>query len=223
MARLAAAGELRRAPAGVVLIEQDSTACDLNVIVRGAVKVVRSMGPSAGSSTVVLDVAVAPTLVGGESLFDGRAQTASLVTLQPTQMIVIARDQALLVAASQPKLGRALLAHLTHTLRARVRRLDEVMSGPVEDRVRRLLGALDREHGIPMVGGRLIPLPLRRRDIASMVDATTETVSRILARLEREGLTRTTMDGIWLRSGPDGGTEIRTLPPSGPQRHSVAG
>jgi hypothetical protein len=32
-----------------------------------------------------------------------------------------------------------------------------------------------------------------------MVNATTETVSRVLARFEREGLTRSTRDGIWLR------------------------
>jgi hypothetical protein len=32
-----------------------------------------------------------------------------------------------------------------------------------------------------------------------MENATTETVSRVLARFEREGLTRSTRDGIWLK------------------------
>jgi hypothetical protein len=32
-----------------------------------------------------------------------------------------------------------------------------------------------------------------------MVNATTETVSRVLARFEREGITRSTRDGIWWR------------------------
>jgi hypothetical protein len=33
-----------------------------------------------------------------------------------------------------------------------------------------------------------------------MVNATTETVSRVLAKFEREGLARSTRDGIWWRT-----------------------
>ena len=35
-----------------------------------------------------------------------------------------------------------------------------------------------------------------------MVNATTETVSRLLAKFEREGQARSTRDGIWWRSAP---------------------
>ena len=80
-----------------------------------------------------------------------------------------------------------------------VSRIDEVTSGPVDDRVRHLLEGLAREHGTPFGQGRFIAIPLRRKDIACMVNATTETVSRVLARFEREGVTRSTRDGIWLK------------------------
>jgi hypothetical protein len=81
-----------------------------------------------------------------------------------------------------------------------VRRIDELASGTVEERVRRLLEGLAAQHGTPLGQGRFIAIPLRRRDIASMVNATTETVSRLLAKFERDGKARSTRDGIWWRA-----------------------
>ena len=76
-----------------------------------------------------------------------------------------------------------------------------------------LLDHLARDFGTPVGGGRFIALPLRRQDLAAMVNATTETVSRLLARLEREGKARTTRDGIWWSGTAKGGAPPATTPP----------
>jgi DNA-binding IclR family transcriptional regulator len=95
-----------------------------------------------------------------------------------------------------------------------VRRIDEIVSGPVDERVTNLLDSLAMAHGTPLGQGRFIAIPLRRRDLANMVNATTETVSRLLAKFEREGLARSTRDGIWWRSSP-------TAPPVSVKRLSA--
>jgi CRP-like cAMP-binding protein len=199
LAELGATSTQRRVHAGVTLIEQGALATQFEVLVRGAVKVVRTTRHALGDSTVVLEVARAPAILGGVSLFDGHPESASIVTLRSSHVIAVDRRVVVRLAAQQPAFARALLAHLAQTVRHHVRRIDEVASGPVDDRVRHLLDGLAQEHGTPFGQGRFIAIPLRRRDIACMVNATTETVSRVLARFEREGLTRSTRDGIWLR------------------------
>jgi CRP-like cAMP-binding protein len=199
LAEVASSAVQHRLRAGVALVEQGSTATHLAVLVRGSVKVVRTTRHALGESTVVLEVARAPAILLGASFFDGQPEMASAVTLRACHVIALDRRVVLRLAAQHPAFGRALLAYLAQSVRRHVRRIDEVASGPVDERVRHLLEGLAQEHGTPFGQGRFIAIPLRRRDIACMVNATTETVSRVLARFEREGLTRSTRDGIWLK------------------------
>ena len=199
LAELAATAVQHRVHAGVTLIEQGAVATHLEVLARGAIKVVRTTKHALGESTVVLEVARAPAILLGASFFDGQPEAATAVTLRASQVLALERRMVLRLAAQVPSLGRALFAHLAHSVRRHVRRIDEVASGPVDDRVRHLLEGLAHDHGTPFGQGKFIAIPLRRKDIACMVNATTETVSRVLARFEREGLTRSTRDGIWLK------------------------
>lgn len=189
----------RRVHAGVSLVDQGAVQQRLDVLVRGAVKVVRTTKHALGESTLLLEVARAPALLPGSSFFDGLPEAASVVTLRSSHVIGLDRRVVMRMQAHHPAFGRAIVTHLAQSLRRHVRRIDEVASGPVDDRVRHLLEGLASDHGTPFGQGRFIAIPLRRRDIACMVNATTETVSRVLARFEREGLTRSTRDGIWLR------------------------
>ena len=80
--------------------------------------------------------------------------------------------------------------------------LDENVCSSVslDEQFHNLLDSLALAHGTPLGQGRFIAIPLRRRDLANMVNATTETVSRLLAKFGREGQARSTRDGIWWRS-----------------------
>ncbi|MGH7295840.1 MAG: Crp/Fnr family transcriptional regulator, partial [Polyangiaceae bacterium] len=199
LAELSATALQRRLHAGATLVEQGALATHLEVLVRGAVKVVRTTKHALGDSSVVLEVARAPAMLMGASFLDGQPEAASVVTLRSSHVIAIDRRAVLRQAGMHPGLARALMAYFAQSVRRHVRRIDEVTSGPVDDRVRHLLEGLAHDHGTPFGQGRFIAIPLRRKDIACMVNATTETVSRVLARFEREGLTRSTRDGIWLK------------------------
>jgi CRP-like cAMP-binding protein len=209
LVEIAATASQRRVQAGVTLVEQGFVAPCLDILARGAVKLVRTTPTSDGESIVVLDVMRAPAVLLDVGLLDGVGAPASIVTMRASHLLTIERRVALKLAAVHLGVARVLLAQVAHTLRRHVRRIDEVASGPVDDRVCRLLDALAIEQGTPFGQGRFIAIPLRRRDIACMVNATTETVSRLLARFEREGRVRSTRDGIWWRGAEGSVTRER--------------
>jgi CRP-like cAMP-binding protein len=196
----------RRVLAQVPVVEQGVASSSWTVLVRGAAKTIRSTRTETGESVVVLDVMRGPCVVSDPSVFDGLAAPASVVTLRSSHVFAIDRRALSGILVAHPTLARTLLARLAEDVRSLIRRVDEVVSGPVDERVKHLLESLAREHGTPLGQGHFIPIPLRRRDIACMVNATTETVSRLLAKFERDGLARSTRDGIWWK------TASRTTP-----------
>jgi CRP-like cAMP-binding protein len=201
LSELAQLATQQRVPAGIMIAEQGQVPASLTVLARGAVKLVRTTAFAGGESVVVLDVTRAPAVLADAALFDGGAASSTIVTLRSSHLLFFERRAVLKLASAHPPLARALFAHLAHVVRRHVRRIDEVASGPVDERVKHLLDGLAIDHGTPFGQGRFIAIPLRRRDIACMVNATTETVSRLLARFEREGRVRSTRDGIWWRAG----------------------
>ena len=200
IAELAALVSQRRVHAQLPLLEQGVASATLQILVRGAAKVVRQAPSGRGESTIVLDVMRAPCVIADPSVMDGMPSLASVVTLRSSHVLSVDRRALLRLCSVYPALGRALMARYAQEIRAQVRRVDEVVAGPVDERVKRLLESLALQHGTPLGQGRFIAVPLRRRDIACMVNATTETVSRLLAKFEREGLARSTRDGIWWRT-----------------------
>jgi CRP-like cAMP-binding protein len=199
VAELASLGTVRREATGAVICAQGALSARLEIVLRGAFKLVRTTQHALGRATLVIDVGRGPALLPTLSLFDGQPEAASIVTLRSANILSVDRRVVFRMAAQHPSFGRALLRFVSQAARRHVRRIDEVASGPVDDRVRHLLEDLAAQHGTAFGHGRFIAIPLRRKDIGCMVSATMETVSRVLARFEREGLTRSTRDGIWLR------------------------
>jgi len=192
----------RRVASQEVIAEQGQLPAGLLLLVRGAVKAVRTTTGPQGKVARVLDVMRASCLIADAAVFDGLASEASVVALRASHLFVIDRRALQRVMAAHPSLERALFGRFLRESRLHARRVDELAAGTVEERVHRLMDALSAQYGTPLGHGRFIALPLRRRDLASMVNATTETVSRLLAQLERDGKVRSTRDGIWWRGLP---------------------
>jgi CRP-like cAMP-binding protein len=197
---LASSTAQRRLHAQGTLVEQGVVSQHLAFLIRGAAKVVRTTAGTGGESVIVLDVMRAPCLVADASVIDGQPALASVITLRSSHVLFVERRALGRLIQAHPLFARAMMARLAQEVRAYVVRIDEIVTGPVDERVKHLLESLALRHGTPLGQGRFIAIPLRRRDIACMVNATTETVSRLLAKFEREGLARSTRDGIWWRT-----------------------
>jgi CRP/FNR family transcriptional regulator len=188
-----------------VVTAQGERSPGLMILVRGAVKIVHAAAAATrdGDGYRVLDVLRASAVIHDPSAIDGLPSDVSVIALRSCHLFVIEHAVLGQAMSAYPSIERALLARFVRDARAQVRRIDALASGPVDERVRRLLESLAVRHGTPLGKGRFIGLPLRRKDVASMVNATTETVSRLLAKFERDGQIRTTRDGIWWRTAPE--------------------
>lgn len=203
---LSKAIDARNVRSRTALVEQGVASPGVLIVLRGALKSVRrteadERSPSAKKrhhgDFVLLDVLRAPCLHVDSGLLDGTGAPASIITLRASLVAVFDWSELRRIMQNEPTFTEKMFNHLAGRERALVRRVDELALGPVDERVVHLLDHLARDFGTPVGGGRFIALPLRRQDLAAMVNATTETVSRLLARLEREGKARTTRDGIW--------------------------
>jgi CRP-like cAMP-binding protein len=211
---LAAAATQRQVSAGFEVLEQGIPSQNVVALIRGAAKMIRRSSVD-GADPVVIDVMRAPSFIYDVSSMDGQASTAGVITLRSSHLIFFEAAAVKSLLPRSPALARFFILQAAKSVRAHVRRIDELVSGSVDERVKHLLDSLARGHGTPHGQGRFVALPLRRRDIACMVNATTETVSRLLAKFEREGMVRSTRDGIWVRTrvtpplGIDMGPEIK--------------
>ncbi len=147
------------------------------VVARGAVKMV--------SSGLVIDVARAPLLVLAVPWKHVALRSCLVATLPEGALDAHPSALARVHAASAASLAA---------------RIDARAAPTVEARLDRLLGDLARRYGTRVSGGTFVALPLRGRDVASLVGTTTESVSRMFAAWKREGRIRATRDGIWLRA-----------------------
>lgn len=158
-------------------------------LLQGLVKV--SMG------RLLVDVFRGPCLLVPSASVDGSPSPVSAVAMRACDVAVIERG-ALLGALTGTAICAQRLADLVaREARGYLRRFPELVGGSVEERLAGLLDRLAERHGSPLDDGRYMALPLRRCDLAMMVHATTETVSRTLAEWERRGWLRSNRAGLW--------------------------
>lgn len=119
----------------------------------------------------------------GELTLDGGPRSASVMTLEPSRFMIIARDSLERFFASHPDFAM----HLVHKLIQRVRGLtDHVKSLALQSvygRVRQLL----QELAVPAGEVRVIEGKLTQQDIATRIGASRERVSRLLTDLKAGG------------------------------------
>ena len=214
IAELAGLVVQRRVAAHDLASVQGEVALGLLLLVRGAAKTVRAVEQPSGEIVRVLDVMRASSIVADAAALDGLPSEMGVEALRASHFFVLERRALQKSMTSHPSLDRAILARFVRESRLHARRVDELASGTVAERVQRLIEGLAAQHGTPLGRGRFIAIPLRRRDLASMVNATTETVSRLLAQLEREGKARSTRDGIWWRGAAKSSPSVDVEPPS---------
>ena len=157
-------------PSGTKIAARAEIPAD-SIVVRGAVKLVWD--------GVVIDVARAPWVaVAGP--WKCVAMRSCTVTSADD---LSAADRADATARAAESLAERIVARAAPT---------------VEARLERLLADLSRRYGTRVSGGTFLALPLRGRDLASLVGTTNETVSRVFAAWKRSGRIRRARDGVWI-------------------------
>ena len=134
-------------------------------------------------------------IFGEISAFDGQERSATVVALGPGEVAVIQQADFLRFLDVHSAVSRKLLATLARRVRQISERVEDRAFFGLQARLAKLLIGLSEEHGQDAAHGRRINVRLSQQELADLVDATRESVNKLLRAWKRAG---------WLEYHPDG-------------------
>ena len=173
MARVAVAKNFTKH--AIIMREGDKTDA-LYFIVSGKVKVVLSTGEG---KEVILAILGKSELFGEMALLDHPPRWADIVAMEPTQLLVISKTDFINCLAHNPQMVFKIMQGLIQRLRYADRKIESLALMDVYGRVARILLELAKPEGGKLVVGE----KLTQQDLADMIGASREMVSRILKDL----------------------------------------
>jgi CRP/FNR family cyclic AMP-dependent transcriptional regulator len=162
----------------VVLSEGDRTTF-LYVILAGRVKVFCS---DEEGKELVLDTLGPGGYFGELALIDDEPRCASVMTLEPTRLAVIGKEQLMACLAEEPRLAMNLLRDVVRKLRRETESVRNLALTDVYGRVVKLLAELATERD-----GLMVVEHLSYRNIAARIGASREMVGRVFKELKKGG------------------------------------
>lgn len=173
---MAACGVVRKYPKNSVLVSEGELSDSLYIILDGKVKVYVS---DEQGKEVLLNILSPGAYFGELSLIDDRPRSASVMTVEKSQIAVVSKIDFQHCLAAHPEIAFELISALVKRVRALTDSVKNLALLDVYGRVARTLISLAAKHDDKLV----IKQRLTHQEIASMVGASREMVSRIMKDL----------------------------------------
>jgi CRP-like cAMP-binding protein len=174
----------KSAPRGGAIFHQNDSGGGLYLILAGSVKISRT---GRDGRDVTVAILAEGNFFGEMSLLDGQPRSASATAVLPSRLLVLDREHFQRHVLAQPRIVAKLLRELSKRLRAADQTIENLALGSVRDRLCHLLGHLGRR--APAANGTgVIERSPTHQELAEMIGSSRETVTRMLAAMEKEGL-----------------------------------
>jgi CRP/FNR family cyclic AMP-dependent transcriptional regulator len=162
-----------------VLISQGDLSDSLFVLLSGRLKVCLI---GVNGREILLDFLEPSSAFGELSLLDGQPRSASVITVEPCRLAVLPRQHFLDCLEKHPSIAIVLLKTLVKRSRGLVDRIGDLALLDVYGRVSNILHAQAKENE----DGHLT-LTITHQEIANLVGASREMITRILNDLKKGG------------------------------------
>ena len=178
---------VRTYPKGVCIYQQGELSSRFYQLVSGRIRIVLSQ---TDGREHVLAIVEPGGLFGEAACFDGLPYHTTAITVQPSTVLIFAREAVLDAMRSQPDLMLEVLRSITRKQRLFALQLETAMFRKAPARVAFILSRLATYYGTPVAGGRAtrIGLHLSHEVLASMIGVTRVTVTREIGALVRDGI-----------------------------------
>jgi CRP/FNR family cyclic AMP-dependent transcriptional regulator len=184
-----AVGSARRSyPKGRTIVTEGESTQTMYILLAGRAKVQRS---DSEGKEVILAVIASGEFFGEMSLIDEAPRSASVITIDPCEFMAITADAFRALLMQSPDLSMGVMRGLVRRLREADRKIETLALLDVYGRVARVL--LDFSEDID--GERVVRNRLPRQEIAKMIGASREMVSRVMKGLEIDGYIATLPEG----------------------------
>jgi CRP/FNR family transcriptional regulator, cyclic AMP receptor protein len=176
-----ATGSLRRNyPRGRTIVAEGEPSQSLYILLSGRAKVQRS---DSEGKEVILAVIGPGEFFGEMSLIDDSPRSASVITLESSDFMAINKDNFKAMLLQNNDIGMQIMRGLVRRLREADKKIETLALLDVYGRVARVL--LDFSEVVN--GERIVKTRLPRQEIAKMIGASREMVSRVMKGLEIDG------------------------------------
>lgn len=177
-----AAGSVRRNyPRGRTIVAEGEPSQSLYILLSGRAKVQRS---DAEGKEVILAVLGSGDWFGEMSMIDDAPRSASVITLESCDFMAIEKSSFKTMLMQSPEVSMAVMRGLVNRLREADRKIETLALLDVYGRVARVLLDFAEE----VNGEKIVRNRLPRQEIAKMIGASREMVSRVMKGLETDGL-----------------------------------
>jgi len=173
----------RSFPRNVFVIQAGDETDSLYVILSGKVKV---LIPDDQGREVILSVMGPQDFFGEMGILDDQPRSASVLTLEPCEMLRLSKAGFINCLKENAEVAMLVIRNLVKRLREADRKIESLALIDVSGRVVRLLVDMAQE-----VDGKLVvPRTPPKQEIARMIGASREMVSRVIKELQEKGLIR---------------------------------
>ena len=182
----------RSANRNTTIMSSGDATDSLYIVLSGRLKVM--MSDSEGKE-VILAILGPGEFFGEMGLIDDEPRSASVVTIEPCELLSIAKRDFKRVLTENSEMAMAVMRGLVRRLREADRKIGSLALLDVYGRVARLL--LDMAENVN--GEKIVTKRLPKQDIAKMIGASREMVSRVMKDLQTGGYIEMRGSNIVLR------------------------
>ena len=170
----------KSAPRSTTIMAGGDPTDSLYIVLSGRLKVMMS---DAEGKEVILSILGPGEFFGEMGLIDDEPRSATVVTIEPCELLSIAKRDFKKSLAENPDMSMAVMRGLVRRLREADRKIGSLALLDVYGRVARLL--LDMAETVD--GEKVVTKRLPKQDIAKMIGASREMVSRVMKDLQTGG------------------------------------
>jgi CRP/FNR family cyclic AMP-dependent transcriptional regulator len=178
----------RRFRRGEIIVEHGQKSNALFILLTGRARVLTA---DSRGREVILAVLESGDYVGEMSLIDNEPHSATVRAEVQTDMLVLGRAEFARCLPENSSLSYAIMRGLVQRLRNADRQIESLALLDVYGRVARsLLDMSEEDNGVKIIRGKV-----SRQDLAKVVGASREMVSRVMKDLEERGIIETQDNG----------------------------
>ncbi|MBI3374030.1 MAG: cyclic nucleotide-binding domain-containing protein [Betaproteobacteria bacterium] len=170
----------RSVPRGTTVLAAGDPTDSLYIVIAGRLKVMMS---DAEGKEVILSILVEGEFFGEMGLIDDNPRSASVVSIERCELLAISKRDFKRCLEENFEMAMAVMRGLVRRLRDADRKIGSLALLDVYGRVARLLIDLSEM----VEGQRIVTRKIAKQDIAKMIGASREMVSRVMKDLQKGG------------------------------------
>lgn len=169
---------------GATIYSEGDAATHIYVVAIGAVKTTRL---AADGRESLIDLLTPGDFFGALPALGQKHYADSASALTPVCLLGLDTPEYDAILQEIPQVAVATLRGMGHRLTQSQQTIHLLAGAPLEQRLAAMLLVLAEKVGTAWNGATLLDIPLAREDLAAMVGAATESVSRLLSQWQRDG------------------------------------